>query len=1083
MGVCFMGSIAKIYKDKLITNYLSKFTRDSIPDYDKKWQIILRWRKSCIQGDLSQTKETEIQGAFMMQIFDQILGYSSVTSSDTDYYHQKQEFNSALDATEADGGLGFFSVVHKVRDIRVVVELKDATTNLDKKQNRSSHLTPVEQAFFYANKNGGKCGWVIVSNFIETRLYKSNSMLEYEVFDIRNMDNEAEFLRFYFLLCKDHLIDQTGKSKIDYLYQENEEMGIAISNDFYKTYKRIRNNLYVSLKKNNPDIDELLLFTKSQKIMDRFTFICFCEDCGLLPPKIFQRLIDSSKNSFSFSQTKLWDELRGLFRAIDIGSAPMQINRYNGGLFKADPDLDSLVIMDDVLLGFSELSTYDFGSDLNVNILGQIFEQSISDVEQIKREIAGEIAATESKGKQRDDGIFYTPYYVTRYIVEQTVGIYLKEKKETLKRTIFTNGPFRVEVYKASTKRKITIELKSWVEIPVLTPNMTETEELHREAVILLHNAYWSAYEDVLRDVKICDPACGSGAFLNQCFDYLHEEMNFVLDMKHQFDEDKASYSLFDIDKQILQNNLFGVDINPESVEITKLSLWLKTAKQNQTLASLDDNIKCGNSIVEDSAVAGVLAFNWREQFPQVFDSGGFDIIIGNPPYGATVESKQKEYINSNYTTAEGNFDTYRIFFELGFDILKPNGYLGYITPNTYLDLKRSGTRLRQFLFANTLLKIVEVYNVFPNAVVEPIISIYQKNSIPAEIEIILVPRNIKLSSTFIADGVRTYRPQSDLYINEDLVFNYKTDTDTKKIIDRIKQVSSPLKTFYHVFNGAKPYEVGKGNPPQTKEMGKDKIYNGYNRVDESWVPYMRGKRIQRFTNMWDGEYIKYGENLAAPRSADIFFRTKIFVRQTGDSIIAHIDENNVSNDTLHVIFSKDSNQCTDKYLLGLLNSQFMSWFYQAEHPTEVGKPMAQVKKSFVEDLPLIIAKKEMVVVLEQIVDELLLLCQNRQTLKQKFLHYIQEAFVPQKISEQLGNFEKITFKEFLDELKKQKVKIGALQQMELLSLFEEQKETINGLSNQIEKTQAELDATVFSIYEIPVDVAKSIQNTMKIVL
>ena len=111
-----------------------------------------------MQGDLNQTKETEIQGAFMMQIFDQILGYSSVTSTDTDYYHQKQECNSALDASEADGGLGFFSVVHKVRDIRAVVELKDATTSLDKKQNRSSHLTPVEQAFFYANKNGSKCG-------------------------------------------------------------------------------------------------------------------------------------------------------------------------------------------------------------------------------------------------------------------------------------------------------------------------------------------------------------------------------------------------------------------------------------------------------------------------------------------------------------------------------------------------------------------------------------------------------------------------------------------------------------------------------------------------------------------------------------------------------------------------------------------------------------------------------------------------------------------------------------------------------------------------------------------------------------
>ena len=1079
-----MGSVAKIFKEKLVANHLAKFSRDDISDFDRKRKIISRWQKSCMQGDLNKTKETEIQGAFMMQVFDQVLGYTSVTSTDTDYYHQKQEYNSALDASEADGGLGYFSMVHKVKDIRAVVELKDATTDLDKKQNRSSHLTPVEQAFFYANKNGSKCGWVIVSNFIEIRLYKSNSMLEYEVFDIRKMDSEEEFLRFYFFLCKDHLISQTGKSKIDTLYQENEEMGVAISNDFYKTYKRIRNNLYVSLKENNPDKDELLLFTKSQKIMDRFIFICFCEDCGLLPSKIFQRLIDSAKNSFSFSPTKLWDELRGLFRAIDLGSPPMQINRYNGGLFKTDPDLDSLVILDDVLIAFSELSTYDFSSDLNVNILGQIFEQSISDVEQIKSEIAGESTAAEGKGKQKDDGIFYTPYYVTRYIVEQTVGAYLSGRKEALKKAMFIKGPFKAEVYKVSTKRKITIELKSWVEIPDAAPNMTEAEEMQREAIIKLHQEYWTEYEEVLRSVKICDPACGSGAFLNQCFDFLHEEMNFVLDMKHQFDEDKASYSLFDIDKQILQNNLFGVDINPESVEITKLSLWLKTAKQNQTLASLDDNIKCGNSIVDDPAVAGSLAFNWQEQFPMVFANGGFDVIVGNPPYGATVELAQKDYINNKYSTAEGNFDTYRIFFELGFDILKPNGYLGYITPNTYFDLKRSGTKLRQFLFAHTLLKIVEVYNVFPNAVVEPVISIYQKKQDDtADLEIILVPRNTKLTSTFIADGVRKHQKQAVLKKNEDLTFNYKTDASTENVIDAVKSIAKPITEYYFVYNGAKPYEVGKGTPPQTKEITKNKIYNGYTKVDDTWLPYMRGKRIYRFTTMWDGDYIKYGKNLAAPRSPDIFFREKIFVRQTGDSIVATLDTGNVSNDTLHIIFSKDNQLASNKYLLGLLNSKFMSWFYQAEHPTEVGKPMAQVKKAFVEELPLVVAEKDVVCTVEQHVDRLLSLCQTRQQQKQKFLSYIKSAYEPKSISERLEEYADLTFKEFVAELKKQKVKLSASQQMDLLSLFDEQKATVSNLSAQIMAVQTSLDDLVFAIYQIPADIAATIRSSMQITL
>lgn len=623
-----MNSVAKIFKDSLIKKYLSKFTRDDIKDFDKKWKIIRNWRKSCIQGDLEHTKETQIQGAFMIQVFDEILGYSTATSTDNDFFNQKQEFKSALDTTEADGGLGFFSVMHRVNDVRVVIELKDAKKDLDKKQNRSNHLTPVEQGFTYANKNGSKCGWVIISNFVETRLYKNISSLEYETFDIRKMDNESEFLRFYFLLCKDHLINQYEKSLIDNLYEENEQMGITISNNFYSNYKTIRNDLYSSLKQSNPDVDELLLFTKTQKLMDRFTFIFFCENCGLLPQKIFQKLIDSVHNSFSFSPTKLWDELKGLFLSIDKGNPTMKINRYNGGLFKEDKELDRLIIKDDILERFTELSEYDFGSDLNVNILGQIFEQSISDVEQIKKEINNsEEQAKEKSSKQKDDGIFYTPYYITRYIIEQTVGAYLNIKKEELKYLLFKDDTFRTEVYRESTKRMNSFEFKSWVEIPETKKDETEDEKLYRLATINLHEKYWQAYEEILKNIKICDPACGSGAFLNQCFDYLHEEMNFVLDMKRQFN--KGQLSLFDIDKEILQNNLFGVDINAESVEITKLSLWLKTAKSNQMLTSLDKNIKCGNSIVDDPKVAGDLAFDWKKEFPDVFAQGGFDIIVG----------------------------------------------------------------------------------------------------------------------------------------------------------------------------------------------------------------------------------------------------------------------------------------------------------------------------------------------------------------------------------------------------------------------------------------------------------------------
>ncbi len=1066
-----MNSVAYIFKKYLTNNRLEHYDQNNIVDFDKKYEEICKWCDAANDTNLDKIKETAIQGTFMTRVFDQILGYLEIIDNG-ECYNQEREKKTELDSTEADAALGYFNINTGEKDVRAVIELKAARTPLDKKQSRNNHLTPVEQAFSYANKNGKHCGWVIVSNYIETRLYKSNSMLEYETFDIRKMNDKKEFLRFYYFLCKDNLISKCGKSIIDEFYQENEVEGINITNEFYGKYKTIRKNLFANLKENNPKIDEIILFTKAQKIMDRLIFICFCEDCGLLPNNTLQNLVvNSAKNSLIIVKNQLWQYLCGLFRAIDQGNPPMNINRYNGGLFKDDEVLNNLIISDDIIESFTQLSVYDFNSELNVNILGQIFEQSISDIEQIKNEIQG---IKSENNKQKDDGVFYTPYYVTQYIVEQTVGSYLNNKKEELKTSIFKNGAIEFTVKNSRTKRDNKFNFSAWIDIPNINENTSDDEKIKIEAIEKLHLHYWTEYEKILKNIKICDPSCGSGAFLNQCFDYLHKEMNFVLDMKHDLNIQK---SLFDIDKEILQNNLYGVDINPESVEITKLSLWLKTAKKDQLLTSLDNNIKCGNSIVSNKNVVEN-AFDWQKEFPEVFASGGFDIIVGNPPYGAKLDKNLKKYISKTYKTTEGRYNTYHTFIEIGMNLLKNNGYLGYITPNTYLILENSAVKLRKFLFDNyTAINFVELFNVFPDAIVEPIISIFYKGKINKGFSVVSIPRKTTLSSTFINEGITTIFKQSDLKQKEKYIFNYRETSFDINLKEKIKKQSCTIGEKFLVRQGAIPYGKGEGEPKQTEEIIKTKPYTKNVKEDETWLPYYKGRNINRYMENWTGEYIKWGKWLCRPRPLKLWQSPKLFVRQTGDYPVAtYIKGLKIAKDSIHTItLLNNTNDIELKYLLGLINSKLIKWIFRNDNFHIVGKPLAQTKAIYIKRLPLKVGHQIEII---KIVDNLLNLNNKKITNANKFIKYLNSIYSIQKIPDKLTEFYLYDFATLLSELKSQKVKIPKKEQIELMELFEEYKKLIEEDNNKIQNFENQIDLYIYDVFGLEPSEVNYIEET-----
>lgn len=213
-----------------------------------------------------------------------------------------------------------------------------------------------------------------------------------------------------------------SESPLDQLYRERQIEEASISAAFYREYKQARIDLFEHLRAENPSTDPLLILAKTQKILDRVTFVWFCEDFQIVPALTLRRLLEAVKqDSFNPSETKIWDRVRGLFKAINDGHPAAGINKFNGGLFAADPELEALKIYDSVLEHIIALEKYDFASDLNVNILGHIFEQSISDLEAIKAGV-GDQGYDPKQGKRKKDGIFYTPEYITRYLVEQAVG-------------------------------------------------------------------------------------------------------------------------------------------------------------------------------------------------------------------------------------------------------------------------------------------------------------------------------------------------------------------------------------------------------------------------------------------------------------------------------------------------------------------------------------------------------------------------------------------------------------------------------------------------------------------------------------
>jgi hypothetical protein len=397
----------------------------------------------------------------------------------------------------------------------------------------------------------------------------------------------AAFKRFYFLLCRRNFLPPQNQAQtvsvIDRLLKDSDEAQEEITNKLYQEYKAIRLALVKHFRFTGPqDIPnrDRVLIEKAQKTLDRVLFIAFCEDKGLLPRNTLSNAHDHKDQ---YNPRLIWENYQSVFRWVDVGNDDPPVPGYNGGLFKFDPVLDAqLTVPNPLCSQLKNLTRFDFDTEVSVDILGHIFEQSVTDLEELNAESAGQ-EYNQKKGKRKTQGVFYTPAFITQYIVEVSLGGYLQRREQEL-RDFFLMG----EV----------------AEVSVQPPKKTAIK-------------FWKAYRDeVLQKTRVIDPACGSGAFLIAAFDYLMQQYERVDRELNALGCKPKNGNSLEFDRSILSNNLYGVDLLPESAEITKLSLWLKTAQAGKTLTYLDDNIKAGNSIVADTNVADT-AFDWQAEFPR----------------------------------------------------------------------------------------------------------------------------------------------------------------------------------------------------------------------------------------------------------------------------------------------------------------------------------------------------------------------------------------------------------------------------------------------------------------------------------
>ena len=1009
----------------------------------------------------------------------------------------------------------------------VLFELKSRKKKLFEYQgyDKKEQSTPIDQAIAYIEKNQ-HVSYAVVTNFEQFVLLTREDLraqcykFTFPPKGMKLLDSEIkEFVHFF---SKDGI--ESGfieKAKHETIVEE-----ITITDDFYKLFHQTRLMLIHAFQEKK-NIEYNAAITIAQTYLNRLIFLLFAEDNDLIKKRVFTEGILSKLNSNNIKEktTEISDYIQTLFRWMDSGDDAIDNKHgFNGEFFKEPIDRnaffydfqtqeffkdafkkvnvpnriklnqeDQIAVnrygdkISPIIVNFLKMAAYDFrdnepsevkrnGSDdsntqISVNILGHIFEQSIGDLEELH---------SKQVSKRKKDGVFYTPEYITRHICKTTIIPYLSK-----------NG--------ATEPHQLVLEYKN---------NIQELE-------------------DKINQIKIVDPACGSGAFLVKAVDVLIS----IYDAIQNFKQEQGAYTItkkgkksglakqltFDKESEaekargIIKDNIYGVDINTESVEITKLSLFLKIASKNKRLIGLSQRIMVGNSLIDDKAI-DERAFDWKSEFQEILntkwrDNPGFDVIIGNPPYIRVqfLDHKHIDWFKKTKETAYKRIDASGLFFELGKKIIKKNGVLSFIVSNQFV-VADYGLKTREFLLKNfRILDIIDFgwLPVFEDALTY--VSIFNlENNTPQDFQCLRVREEdfglpIQYNQSFKVKLNDLDEKPWRLWDKQTLNLLTKLDkfpkissignagtglfTGLDEVLlltkDECQQLGLEKEVLLPVLTGSDsdryaitnpqnfviyPYELKNNETVILNEnVFEKKFPKAYN-----YVKSEKNRLLQRKDSRKTFEDKKDWFGLTRFGKLDIFKNPKIItpgeVKQNKFTID---NESGFLNARIFCIVIHDK-KYNLYYVLGMLNSKTVQFYLHKTAPLKQGGYFGYGSK-FLNDVPIPLTDDNKQ---NQIIENVAKILKLKEKLQNKIDEFLEllKINLSLKITKKMTTFYTLEFEDLVEEFSKQKLTLTLEKQSEWRKFFSNSKNEIHEINTEIQKIENTIEELTCIIYDLSSD-------------